>query len=202
MIKAIAFDLDGMVFKEPRFYTEELEIKYGIPIEDSLFSDDPTYLACKRGEISIKEFLQPYYEKWQKHPKFTLTLDDAIKEWFEFARINKEMIEIAKELKNKGIMNFILTNNTRERTEYLDRKYNLSETFKIRGSYDLGVLKSDPCFYQILEKEYGLLPEEVLFFDDKKKNIEYLQNLGFKAAIYHNINDFKKKLAEIGVQVD
>jgi HAD superfamily hydrolase (TIGR01509 family) len=195
VIKAVIFYLDGMVFKEPRYYTEELEIKYGIPLKDSLFSEDPNYLDCKRGKITLDEFLNPYYERWRKYPRYKLTFTQAEKEWFEFAQIDEEIIGIAEQLKARGIINFIMTNNTRERVEYLDKKYRLSKIFEIIGSFNLGVLKPNPSFYQILKDKYRLQFNEVLYFDDKEETVEVLKKLGFKAEIYHSVEEFKKVLA-------
>jgi HAD superfamily hydrolase (TIGR01509 family) len=195
MIKAVVFDLDGMVFKEPHYYTEELEIKYGIPLKDSLFSNDPNYLDCKKGKIKLDQFLGPYYKRWRKYPKYRLTLEETKREWFEFAKINKEVFDIARRLKEKGILNLIMTNNTRERVEFLDRKYHFSKIFEIIGSYNLGVLKPDLNFYQILKDKYRLQFSEVLYFDDKKDTVEVLKKLGFKAEIYHSVEEFKKTLA-------
>lgn len=201
MIKAVVFDLDGMVFEEPHYYTEELEIKYGIPLKDSLFSNDPNYLDCKMGKITLDDFLRPYYKKWRKYPKYKLTFAEAKKEWFEFAQINREIIDIAKQLKEKGIINLILTNNTKERVEYLSEKYHLSETFEIVGSYDLGVLKPDPAFYQVLKERYRLKFSEILYFDDKKETIGTLKKLGFPAVLYQDVEDFKKRMIKFGIRL-
>ena len=194
MIKAVVYDFDGMVFEEPHFYTKELEIKYKIPIKESLFSDDPNYLDCKKGKITLNQFLKNYYEKWRRYPKYQLRFEEAKKEWFEFAKINKEIIKIGKKLKEQGIVNLILTNNTRERVDYLNEKHHLSKVFEIIGSYDLGVLKPHPSFYEILKEKYQLKPAEILYFDDKEKNVSFLKKLGFKAELYLGIRDFKKKL--------
>jgi HAD superfamily hydrolase (TIGR01509 family) len=180
MIKAVVYDLDGMVFEEPRFYTEDLKLRFGLPLEVTVFAKDPTYLNCKKGKISFDEFFKPYYKKWRRYPKYKFSYQQAIKNWFEFAKINKEIVEIAKKLKEKRIVNLILTNNTRRRVQYLDKKYQLSKIFEIIGSYDLGALKPDPIFYKILKEKYNLKPEEILYFDDKEKNVKFLKKLGFK----------------------
>lgn len=199
MIKGVVFDLDGMIFEEPHFYTEELEIKYGISIKDSLFSEDSNYLDCKKGKMTLDDFLKPYYEKWKKYPKYKLTLEEAKKEWFGFAKINSEIIDIAKQLKRKGILNFVMTNNSKERVDYLDEKHRLSKTFEIIGSYDLGVLKPNPVFYRVLKEKYHLKYSEILYFDDKKENVKALKELGFKAALYQDVEDFKRKLEKLGL---
>lgn len=201
MIKGIVFDLDGMVFEEPHLYTKELEIKYGISIKDSLFSKDLNYLECKRGKIALDDFLKPYYEKWKKYPKYKLTLEETKREWFEFAKINNEIVDIAKQLKRKGIINFIMTNNSKERVDYLDKKHHLSKTFEIIGSYDLGVLKPNPAFYRVLKEKHHLKYSEILYFDDKEETVEALKKLGFKATLYRGVEDFKRELGKLGVKI-
>ena len=199
MIKAICFDMDGMVFIEPHYFTEELEVKYDIPLKDSLFSKDLAYGKCKKGEITLNDFLTPYYKKWKKYPKFKLSIKEAKKEWFDFTQINREVVDLAKKIKKAGMINAILTNNTRERIEYLDKKYNLSNIFIILGSYDVGELKPSPRFYKVFLNKVRLKPGEILIFDDKEETIQKLHQQGFKAEIYSGIEKFKGQLKEYNV---
>lgn len=200
MIKVIAYDLDGMVVEEPHYYSKELELKYGISPDDIDFSNSRKYLECKMGKITLREFFKPYYEKWKKkYPKFNLSMEEAIKEWFDLAQLNEKVVNIAKSLKAKGIKSFILTNNTNERVEYLDKKYKLSDTFEIIGSYDLGVLKPNSAFYKVLQGKYKLLPKEVLIFDDKEDNIKKLIRFSFNAKVFSNVSDFRKALIELNI---
>ncbi len=199
MIKAVVYDLDGMVFTEPRFYTESLKLRFGLPLKVTVFARDKSYLDCRKGEITFDEFFRPYYQKWRQYPKYQFSYKKAIKDWFEFAQINKEVVEVAKKLKKKGIINLILTNNTRARVKYLDKKHQLSKIFEIIGSYDVGALKPNPKFSQVLKEKYKLKPEEALCFDDKKERIKALKKIGFKATVYQGIRDFKNKLKKAGL---
>ena len=194
MIKAIVYDLDGMIFHEPHYFTQELEKKYGIPITESLFSKDPNYIACNEGKMSLDEFLKPYYEKWRQHETFNLSFEEAKQGWFDFAKVDLEMIDFAKQLKTQGIINVIATNNTRERITYLREKYDLDDTFEIIGSFDLGVMKPAEKYFSKLMNQLGLQPEEVLYYDDNKETIAILKNLGFNALVYKDIEQFKKDL--------
>ena len=202
MIKAIVYDMDGMLFHEPHYFTQELEKKYGIPITESLFSKDPNYIACNEGKMSLDEFLKPYYEKWQKHEKFTLTLEEAKQGWFEFAKVDLEMIDFAKQLKTQGIRNVIATNNTRERIAYLRKEYDLDDTFETIGSFDLGVMKPAEKFFTKVMAKLGLKPEEVLYYDDKESTIAELKKFGFDAVVYKGINGFKRDLKEIKIKIN
>ena len=201
MIKAIVYDLDGMVFHEPHYFTQELEKRYGIPITESLFSKDPDYIACNEGKMSLDEFLRPYYEKWQKHEKFNLSFEETKQEWFDFSKVDPEMIELAKKLKQQGIRNVIATNNTRERIAYLREEHNLDDAFEIIGSFDLGVMKPAEEYFSKLMQKLGLKPEKVLYYDDKKSTITILQKLGFDAVIYRDIEKFKKNLKKKKIKI-
>jgi HAD superfamily hydrolase (TIGR01509 family) len=196
MVKAIVYDMDGMLFHEPHYFTAELEQRYGIPLEESLFAKDPNYDACKRGEITLDEFLQPYYSKWQQHERFDLSFEQAKKAWFDFTQIDSEIMELAKSLKHAGIINVIATNNVRERTDYLRKKNNLDETFIVIGSPDFGVMKPDAEFFTKLMSRLELNQEDVLYYDDKKSTIIELKKFGFDAVVYKSIDQFKKDLEE------
>ena len=202
MIKAIIYDMDGMLFHEPHYFTQELEQRYGIPLEESLFSKDPKYDACKKGQITLDDFLQPYYERWSKHDRFTLSFDEAKKEWFDFTQINQEVVALAKRLKQNGMVNVIATNNVRERTDYLRAKYDLDDTFTIIGSPDLGAMKPEPDFFAQVMSRLRLSPEEVLYYDDKESTIAELKKLGFDAVVYQNPQQFKKDLEERNIRIN
>ncbi len=45
-------------------------------------------------------------------------------------------------------------------------------------SYDLGLLKPDPLIYQVVLQKLGAKPQEVIFIDDKKKNVEAAKSHG------------------------
>ena len=200
MIKAIVYDMDGMLFYEPHYFTAELEQLYGILKEESLFAKDPKYGACKRGEISLDEFFKPYYFKWQKHKRFNLSFEEAKGAWFDFTQIDEEVVALAKSLKQVGIKNIIATNNVRERTDYLREKNGLDETFVVFGSPDFGVMKPDEEFFTKLMNKLELKPEEVLYYDDKESTIAQLKKFGFDAVVYESIEKFKKDLEEIKIK--
>ena len=201
MIKAIVYDLDGMLFHEPHYFTKELENKFGIPLEESLFAKDPKFKECYCGKISLDEFLKPYYEKWQKHEKFNLSFEDAKLEWFKFAQVNPEMIDLARKLKAQGIVNIIATNNSKERIAYLREEYGLDETFEIIGSFNLGVMKPAEEFFTKVMAQLGLKAEEVLYYDDKESTIAELKKLGFDAVVYKDIDGFKTDLEERRIKI-
>ena len=48
-------------------------------------------------------------------------------------------------------------------------------------SYEFHKMKPEPEIYEILLEKYGLIPEECLFFDDTKENVDAAKNIGIDA---------------------
>ena len=197
MIKAIAWDLDGMLFHEPHYFTKELALRYDIPEVETIYVKDPKWRLVNEGKISLNEFLKPYIERWSRHPKFNLTLEEFKQAWFSFAKVDAEMFVLAKQLKEKGVKNIIATNNPRERIDFLNENYNLKEIFTVIGSFDLGVMKPSEEYYKAMMEKLKLNPEEVLYYDDKESTVNDLIKFGFKARVYKNIKEFKEEIKNL-----
>jgi putative hydrolase of the HAD superfamily len=108
------------------------------------------------------------------------------------------MIEIARELKGKGLKIFILSNNFIERTDYYKKNFPfLQELFdKIYYSWQTGFVKPDIRAYEKVLKDNNLLPAECLYFDNSKENIEIANNLGIKSFLFEGLDGFRKALKE------
>ena len=66
---------------------------------------------------------------------------------------------------------------------------------KVFSSAEVGFKKPDKEFFQVIMKELkGVKKEEILFWDDREKNIIGAKKFGFKAYIYETFTDFKKKI--------
>ncbi len=52
-------------------------------------------------------------------------------------------------------------------------------------SYNLGLLKPDTAIFQTVLNKLNTAPEQTLFLDDKKANVEAAQSLGMNGIVYH-----------------
>lgn len=50
-------------------------------------------------------------------------------------------------------------------------------------SYEMQLAKPDPRIFQALISDTGIIPEETIFFDDTRSNIESARTLGFHAEV-------------------
>jgi putative hydrolase of the HAD superfamily len=61
-------------------------------------------------------------------------------------------------------------------------------------SYQLRIAKPDPAIYRHLLKELGVRPDEALFIDDKRENIEAARALRMKGLIFTTIAQLRADL--------
>ena len=92
------------------------------------------------------------------------------------------------------MINIIATNNVKERIDYLNEKYKLKEIFTVIGSFDLGVMKPNQEYYELMMEKLKLKPEEIIYYDDKESTVNNLREFGFQAKVYTNINRFKEEI--------
>jgi putative hydrolase of the HAD superfamily len=86
---------------------------------------------------------------------------------------------------SRGIEVWCLSNNLSEWSQKLHRKFGLDKY--IKGSVisgDVGFLKPDPAIYRHLLTESGAAPHEILFIDDRLRNIKAADALGIHTALF------------------
>jgi len=191
MIKAIIFDADGMIVHEERF-SSRYSKEFNVPIEDlsSFFEKD--FLDCELGKKDLKEALLFYLSKW----KWRGSVDELLKFWFEGSHTDKEVIKIIEKVKKSGIICVLSTKQERYRVEYMKNELGLGELFDfVVSSHEVGYFKNNPEFYRrILELLPGIKTNEIIFFDDREKNIKAAESLGIKSILFKNLEDFKNTI--------
>jgi epoxide hydrolase-like predicted phosphatase len=77
-----------------------------------------------------------------------------------------------------------------------DKKWHFSKLFNglIFASSKIGYRKPDPNIYKYMLEKLACLPSEVVFIDDREKNVEAATNLGIKGIIFKDAVQLKKEL--------
>jgi putative hydrolase of the HAD superfamily len=66
-------------------------------------------------------------------------------------------------------------------------------------SYQLGVAKPDAAIYRYALERLGTHPEETLFVDDKRENVETAAAIGMKGMIFSDVEKLRADLVESGL---
>ena len=97
-----------------------------------------------------------------------------------FRKIFQNSVNILNKLKDKKYKCYVLSNWSWETFNGMDKKYPFLNKFDgmiISGKEKL--VKPDLQIYKLAIDRFNLIPEETVFIDDKKENIEAANKFGF-----------------------
>lgn len=100
-------------------------------------------------------------------------------------------IPLIDKLKAAGYNVYFLSNWSKWSYELLDRYHKFDFLEKMNGgvwSWQTGCMKPNERIYRILLNKYNLNPEECVFFDDLKDNIEAANDIGIKGVLFDRTN--------------
>lgn len=196
-IKAIVFDIGHVLIDwDPRHlyrkvFDDEKEMEYFLETvctpawNESLDGGLPWDIAlAERIEKfpHYKEQITAYRTRWHE------MVPDAL--W--------ETVTIMQELRSCGLPIYSITNFNHETfAETAQRFPFLTEFDGIIVSGDVRLTKPDPAIYHALIQKYNLIPNMLLFIDDRADNIAAAQKIGFNGIIFNNALQLRSDLENI-----
>ncbi len=195
MIKAVVFDLGGVVFTNgfKRF------VKY---LMEEYSLDDKKILELLDGELGTSYRLgkinkEDFWKKIFKELSIEADIDELEQEWISGYILIEETKQIILDLSKKYKI-YYLSDGTPTRAKLLQDKYNFLDLFEDGIiSHQVGFKKPSPEIYQALLKKVNLLPKEILFIDDKQSNLPPAQDLGIQTLLFITPEDLKEKLKNL-----
>lgn len=196
MKKAFIFDIGGIILDvSDEVITNFLNITEEQTKElNKLVYGDKRFLKCLKGEITQEEYeKQLIQENPEKEAEIDKLLNPAYQE--QVLPFIADTWEYICSLKERGYAIYFLSNLTEASYYYLKEK--LKITHLVDGaiySWQEGMVKPQKEIYELLLKRYQLKREEVVFFDDKLKNVEMGNNLGIKSILYKTKKDIEENI--------
>lgn len=184
MIKAVVFDLGGVVFPSPIDAFRVYERERGLP--DRFLSEvvlrDPEHGAwsrLERGELRLDEFCSAFEAECHAAG---VEIDAA--ELMEFVgqgfAPRREMITAIESIRAHGLRTGALTNNWAESEPGLEPSRS-----ELRNWFDVvvesaveGMRKPDPRIYQLVCERLDVALDEAVFLDDLGANLKPARALG------------------------
>ncbi len=193
MIKAVIFDLGGVVLKG----NVEIFLKKGEKILGVKTKQESNCVFDKKlnlGTSSLRASFERVFGKKMFDDEFL----PLIKAWVSNWEMDKEVFEFAKKL-GKRYQVAILSNSEQSYEEKYDEE--LAKVFSpIIYSHRVRMIKPDKEMFEYILKKLGLEAEECVMIDDTHENIKAAKELGMHAVKYKSVNDLKKQLELFGVR--
>ena len=194
-IKNIVFDLGRVLIKfEPKEYIER-----NVPEEkredfyNGIFGSTE-WLMLDRGTLSYEDAKKIFKERVPGAGKQIDRLFDV--DLFEILQPIEENVKLLPELKKKYNL-YILSNFHQPAFEYIFKKYDFFRLFDghtVSCYYYL--LKPEKEIYDTLIDKFNLIPEETVFIDDTKVNIDACEKEGIRGIHLPDYTELKQKLEE------
>lgn len=200
-VKLIVFDLDGVYFLDSHSnFKKNMQERFDLSLEDivKVYFSSEKMSKVKKNKITSEEFWNWAIKEWN----INTTREELLEILVSSYKVNDKAIELIKKLKEKGYKIGVCTNNFEDRIDILEKKFNFLKDFDtVVLSYKEGILKPDKRIYDRLCELSGLDKEEIVVSDDDSWLVDTLDNLGFKAILYKDFDQFQDDLIKLGVDV-
>ncbi|XP_058434770.1 bifunctional epoxide hydrolase 2 isoform X3 [Marmota monax] len=214
-LRAVVFDLDGVLALPSAIGTlgraeEALALPRGF-LNDPFLKEglDGPIARLMKGQITFSQWVPLMEENCRKRSEASgirLPENFSINEIFCKAisarNINRPMLQAALDLRKKGFVTCILTNNwlddsaTRDSLAKLMCELNPHFDFLIE-SCQVGMVKPEPQIYKFVLDTLKAKPSEVVFLDDVGTNLKPARDLGMVTVLVHDTNTALRELERV-----
>ncbi len=202
MIKAITFDLDGVYF--PNSCKESFIgkiVEMGVSTEEArrvFFKSDEMNEQYKLGKIGDEEFWNWAAGEWRLH----LSPTDLINMLLDCYQPDQQVAETVRQVRAAGYKTLVCSNNFSGRILGLQERFGFLDDFDGTAfSYELGVAKPSREIFQQLIDSAGVNPEEIVYSDDNADRLGGAEELGIRAFVYRDFDQFLSELHGLGVRI-
>ncbi len=189
MIKAILFDFDG-VLSQDRFY-EEMLLPHHQELynwmQKNIFGNEDLFRQWMRNELKTDDVHKIIASNTNYKESF---LDEVLSENLKSIRLDKEMLNLANNLKRKHHKKVaLITNNVDVFSSVIAKNLKLNDIFDVViNSADYGCLKTEEGG-RLFDEALSFLSEKIencLLIDDSFKNINFFKQKGGHGFLYNN----------------
>lgn len=186
MLKAILWDIDGVIIRHNDYFSNQLEREnYYNPREIiNEFRCTNLNTDCDADKLDVLEVIKPFLARIGWHGS---TSDYFLQQYeYEEKYLDYALIADIQKIRAKGVQCFIASNQNYFRKAHLIEKMKIMENFD--GAFfscDLKAVKTDKIYWEFLLEELkikGINPAEMLFLDDMQVNLDQAKKLGVRGV--------------------
>lgn len=185
-IRAVIFDLGGVVFESPLEFIRDYERRHGLPehfiarIVGGYAATDGPWHRLERGEIALSEFCSQFDADIRAAGE-NASSADLMREMSSQSKLRPAMLEAIRGVRERGLKAAALTNNwmMEDEVSHDARLEPLRGEFHVFvESCKVGLRKPDPRIYELTCERLGVSPNAAVFLDDMGPNLKVAKQLG------------------------
>ena len=147
------------------------------------------------GMISLEEMIAVAKEK---QPNLKKELSEFSKAYSEFTIVDKEVEQFLINLKAEHYHIYLLSNYGKEFFEELEKKANFFAYIDGKViAYEVNIKKPNMEIFHLLIEKYNIKPEDSVFIEDNKKNIDAAKKMKFHTIRFRNIEQVKSDFTQL-----
>ncbi len=182
-IKVIIFDGSGVITDEkPHKTAHDLSLRYGIA-EDILWES----IFCKNYDLAAVGSIsnQRYYQNVLAETHLPLSYTEFVDVFLSGSLVRPKMLKLLITIRPFVEKMILLSNQTKINTDYLHPILDplIDTSFY---SNECHIMKPDPDLYQLVAKSLSYQSSELLFIDDREKNLIIPRQLGWDTLLFES----------------
>jgi epoxide hydrolase-like predicted phosphatase len=196
-IRAIIWDLGGVILRtEDSSHREKWENRFGLEdwgLANLIFRSEISQLASI-GKANVDDI-------WSALQK-ELNLDNdeierLMKDFFAGDRLDERLLAFIRQLKGPYKTGMI-TNAWPDIRHWIENEWKIADAFDhIIISAEVGMAKPDPAIYALCLQALNVEPDEAIFIDDFKENIEGAKAVGMQTIHFQDPEEVRMELVKI-----
>src|SRR6266545_565889 len=195
-IKAVFFDLGGVIvrteFQAPR---QRLADRVGIDYDDlnKIVFDGDSHIKATIGEISSEQHWDSIIKRLKRPASELQSIRD---EFFAGDIIDRNFIAYIRSLRGK-YKTGLISNAWGDLRDYIVQEKFDDAFDKMIISAEVGAAKPEAKIFQIALEQFGVSPNEAVFVDDFRVNIEGCEKVGMQGIHFKDPETALQQLKEL-----
>ena len=197
--RTVVFDLGGVLIDwNPRYLYRKL-------IADEATMEDFLARVCTQDWNERQDAGRPFAEGvallQARHPDKASLIAAYFERWPEMlGGAIPGTVDLLGRLRDRGTPLYALTNWSAETFPHARERFDFLNIFQgIVVSGEVGTLKPERDFFQILFDRHGIVPDEAVFIDDAPKNVAGARAAGMRAVHFTGPEALERELARMGL---
>jgi epoxide hydrolase-like predicted phosphatase len=201
-IRAVLFDLGGVVLDSPLAVFAAYEQELGLPVHTLNKAivgagHGGAWARLERGELTMREFFEAFDAELAAG-QVVISAEALMTKIADNTQLRPAMLTAIRTIRSAGLKAGALTNNWSSDDQFHKMDVLRPEFDVFIESAKVGLRKPDPKIYELVCRALDVQPSEVVFLDDIGGNLKAARALGMTTL---KVDDYRTTLRDLGALI-